>query len=771
MKKFYLSLILLLSSLCILPVQAREVVQEIGQLMTNLSQIKTGDKLLFFCNGPIDPENKEYGLRQAYLREGNNHQLFISRELELNAMSSSDFIWTVLSYEPVENDALSYTIKLKSPRGNNLPVFPYQANKKPKWPGMTVDPEEGETATYTITCNEEGDSLYLIKDENGIFFNGQSIAENASPAQARFVGWNSPTDNSLYKIYIPKVVEKETYQVTMVLNDENGEKDENSVIQVEGLIGDTIKAPQWEHHTFHNAIDGDTEKPVEFPYVIDGTEPFLLLNYETWPYMIVTGTLENTEEIIYYFEDYVKKGSRLPMPTKEELGVGYSLVTEGYEDYVVTEDAEISLVFRRDGNGLPFVATTLQNDEFAADTKWYLMKVNGTKTMNYDAETGAVTCGEVTSYSDANLWAFVGDLENGYQVYNKAAGTAKILWSADSSNGSQVMMTDVADTQDPKTFDIAFNENGFSWKLHGTPLSFLNDFGGKGILKFWVNAKAEKAPGSRFTFFEYTEDLANALTYGEYLSYLQAEDCVGGWTAAQLAELKQAYAAKDTTACRTAVNHLAEVETIAFDEKKSYAIISAFREFLAYQPKSVYAMAQEADSAMVWKSLVETNPAFQFGFNVASDSTCYIVSALNQLPIGGFRFGDFAKCVEWGDMSVEENLVKVGHPAAFKMVKNATTPASFYFVHNYGPSIITLSADPHKDGKATSGKINTYNTQGGAYNNYWRLKPVGEWSSIEDVEVITPAQQKQVIYDLSGRKVAKAVKGLYIINGKKVYVK
>ena len=39
------------------------------------------------------------------------------------------------------------------------------------------------------------------------------------------------------------------------------------------------------------------------------------------------------------------------------------------------------------------------------------------------------------------------------------------------------------------------------------------------------------------------------------------------------------------------------------------------------------------------------------------------------------------------------------------------------------------------------------------------------------IEGVEAAEGAQVIYDLSGRRVAKAVKGLYIINGKKVYVK
>ena len=76
------------------------------------------------------------------------------------------------------------------------------------------------------------------------------------------------------------------------------------------------------------------------------------------------------------------------------------------------------------------------------------------------------------------------------------------------------------------------------------------------------------------------------------------------------------------------------------------------------------------------------------------------------------------------------------------------------------------------DATATSGKITTYNTREAAYNNSWRLVPAGAFTNgINNAEVIEPAQQNGVVYDLSGRRVAKAQNGLYIVNGKKVIVK
>ena len=54
----------------------------------------------------------------------------------------------------------------------------------------------------------------------------------------------------------------------------------------------------------------------------------------------------------------------------------------------------------------------------------------------------------------------------------------------------------------------------------------------------------------------------------------------------------------------------------------------------------------------------------------------------------------------------------------------------------------------------------------------WEVKNVKvDGNTATGIEAVETENGAQVIYDLAGRRVAKAVKGLYIINGKKVYVK
>ena len=68
------------------------------------------------------------------------------------------------------------------------------------------------------------------------------------------------------------------------------------------------------------------------------------------------------------------------------------------------------------------------------------------------------------------------------------------------------------------------------------------------------------------------------------------------------------------------------------------------------------------------------------------------------------------------------------------------------------------------------GNISTFNTREMGYNNAWRLKEAGSFTNgIGQNETIEP--KAAAIYDLSGRRVQKVQKGIYIQNGKKIFVK
>lgn len=772
MKKnyFFLSLFLLLFG--VMSASAGDVVTSLGKRVGDLSEIKVGDKLLLYCNGSTDSTASDFGTREAFMREVDDYRIWICRDLQFGKLSSSDYIWTVLSYEADGED--SYKISLQSPRGNFLPTFIDDIDtygQWARWMGRTVTSDEGEAGIFTISITEN-DSLFYFQDENGVFFNGQDI--HSERGHANFVGWNSPGENSLYRIYLPTVESKET----VVLNLYHEDLDGNEIAEsrtIEAIPGDSIQATEVPEHSFVKAINYNTDEEVEFPYVVTDSDADLLLIYEVWPYLSIVVYDEATEEILWAFDGFVEKGSRLELPDQEELGIGYSIITEGYEDYVVTEDAEIVLYARQDASNLPFTPTTVTNGEFAADTKWYVVKVRGTKSLKYDVESEAVLCVSASEVNDSLLWAFTGNLKDGFQIYNKACGAGSIIYSGDGENGTQVFMTPVEDAVEPNTFDLNTNGDGFCFSYYGNTSACLNDFAGDGVLKYWTDGNSPTDVGSRFYFDEFTKEMEEALKFMTYIETLNTEGCVGGYKSEDLAALKAAYNARNLDACEEALIALEGADTIAFDRGKTYAIVSAYKDFIVRQNNKTYAMKAVNDT-LAWTELDESDKEFHFGFIAVSDTTDVLANVSNGLAIGSFRFGSPAVLVDWAENDSEDGSTEVGVPAGFQMVKSDFAPAAYRFKHVYvGSTFITLAAMTNQIGIATGdtegGVIGTYNTVTEGFANYWRLKPMGEFSNIENTIVTNPGKQTNVIYDLSGRRVQKAVKGLYIINGKKVYVK
>ena len=80
---------------------------------------------------------------------------------------------------------------------------------------------------------------------------------------------------------------------------------------------------------------------------------------------------------------------------------------------------------------VPFKVTTIENGEFAKGTTWYTMGIGeGAKLIKDNAGADHIALGVSTPKgADDELWCFVGNDTDGYAVYNKQAGTAKVLAS------------------------------------------------------------------------------------------------------------------------------------------------------------------------------------------------------------------------------------------------------------------------------------------------------------------------------------------------------
>ena len=86
-----------------------------------------------------------------------------------------------------------------------------------------------------------------------------------------------------------------------------------------------------------------------------------------------------------------------------------------------------------------FNTTTIENNAFAQGTTWYTLQI-GANGYVIDNNNGAtyIALDDVKSdvSNDAQLWAFTGDDTNGYKLYNKQAGTSKVLAAPTTMNGT-----------------------------------------------------------------------------------------------------------------------------------------------------------------------------------------------------------------------------------------------------------------------------------------------------------------------------------------------
>lgn len=157
-----------------------------------------------------------------------------------------------------------------------------------------------------------------------------------------------------------------------------------------------------------------------------------------------------------------------------------------------------------DSGDAPFKTTTIENNDFATSTTWYLMRLGENGAVLSDNEQADyISVGRATTkYEDKDLWCFIGNAQDGYSIYNKQAGIDKVLASSStmttlsgySGTGGSTYPTMQTVGALPSNYidkwyftastDIA-NVDGWYMKLSGTEYA-VNNFGGNGKLAFWV---------------------------------------------------------------------------------------------------------------------------------------------------------------------------------------------------------------------------------------------------------------------------------------------
>ena len=129
-----------------------------------------------------------------------------------------------------------------------------------------------------------------------------------------------------------------------------------------------------------------------------------------------------------------------------------------------------------------FSPTTIVDGDFAQGTVWYTLQIaaNGFVIDN-NGTADYIALDEYMSdaTNDAQLWAFVGDNTNGYRLYNKEAGAAKVLAAPTAMTGT------TGSTSYPKLVDAANIPGGYTDLWLFTPSGDL----GEGETYFYMYEK------------------------------------------------------------------------------------------------------------------------------------------------------------------------------------------------------------------------------------------------------------------------------------------
>ena len=565
-------------------------------------------------------------------------------------------------------------------------------------------------------------------------------------------------------------------------------------------VGDTITPP---------AIDNFTALTDLSQHVASVSEEVAVV-YRPWRLIMANcgfilsdgSTLSSVRNV----EIYVDLDSTLTAPDLGELytfdaeatavrsGVTLPFVVDAGNIY---NGMSLELVYNR---VVPFKVSEL-NDDFTLNEEtatWYVLRIRGSKIISSQVgDDGMLICNANVTVDDGALWtiAEAPDGSGAYLLYNKA-NPGKVL--CDVQGG--LTYPEFADiTGAEMGFDLVNITNGYGLRLssyyNGQENVMINDLSNAGHIGYWDNAAAWSDAGSTITFEEYNPD---NYTFLDGRAYLNAQDCIGGFTAEQLSTVREYIESGDvnmesevTYICENELDYIPAEERVQFNPDHVYAIISASPEYI--QKNNVqYALCASEDSVLSWKEFTDaTDKNFQFILKMeklqaadGSDSTLcsFFHVGLNTYVNDKYHFAtspglsDDEAYYQLNPVTLQTNsdgaVTSSLDPAAFHVQKDV-----YYYwdrpaddPDNYSVWTTWSMFAGAMDVTDTEGTIVSYNYTTNGYATRFRFKDLG---TPEQVGIGSVTSDSEVaadkVYDLSGRALkGEPEKGIFIKNGKKV---
>ena len=494
------------------------------------------------------------------------------------------------------------------------------------------------------------------------------------------------------------------------------------------------------------------------------------------------GSLYTYNDELTYEEGYNMEPTHFPLKVTLE-----SVSYDGQEFY-----------FIYDVNA-PVKTTNVSDDgTVPEDATWYILRLRGSKVLTDGVnEGGMLVLSASATIDDHALWCLRQNEGDGtYFLYNKA-NPNMVLCDLGSGYPELTQATGAE-----QGFEMIAITTGYGFRVPDTE-NVWNDLSGAGQLGYWANAGALSDVGSTLTFEEYK---AANYTFLDGRGALNAENCINGYTAEQLSEIAEFIEEGDTeneSVVTEIVGELMDLpaeDLIQYNAEHGYAIVSAAPEFIS-RNNVKYALYYNAasDTVLTWREFNPYDKNFYFELgnrkDLVSTATGEADSTVYSLKhIGSGKYVDAAKWAflkplymteEYNDTTMQFHVLPVTEVwnADETAITRSAIPAAFYidrlWYSDNDPAkskvVCTMSMFAGAISNATTGNIVSYNTHSNGIANVFRFWDGGAIAtvgidSVTNDEEATGAENG-AIYDLSGRRVQKAEKGIYIQDGKKIYVK
>lgn len=560
--------------------------------------------------------------------------------------------------------------------------------------------------------------------------------------------------------------------------------------------GDSILPPALSHFTALTKLD---EIATESKTINVSYRPWRMLYYDC----VYTAPDGSENYLVSSAEMYIDVDSILTAPDQGDLYEFDAEATAAYEMNDFPVPAKITPDNLYDGfyytfcytMKSPLKTTEVTTDgKFPEDATWYIMRMRGSKVLTSKVnDAGRLLMSASAEVADSALWCFSQNADGTYNIYNKGR-EGEVLTDF---GGAEPQFTTATGSE--IGFELISVTTGYGFRVQGTD-NVWNDFGGNGTLAYYTAAATYTDAGSTITFEEYK---ASNYTFLDGRAVMNAVNCINGYTEDQVAEISEMVESGETDYEADVTELVADLldtpadELIQHDPTSGYAIISAAPAYI--QRENVqYALYAQGDTLLAWKEFNPWDRSFYFelrdrredksvGSEVADSISyaLYHIASQKYVDAADWAYAQPLKLnAEYNDTTMHFHLdPAVAVYNGEGSLTRAAVPAGFYIdrwwysgnEYGAGEVLCTMSMHAGTINNATEGNIVSYNTRGTGYSTVFRfwdggpIETVGIGSVTNDENV--NGAKNDVIYDLSGRRVQKAVKGIYIQNGKKVYVK